>query len=309
LARYIIKRISIMLVTLWVIITLTFVLMHSIPGGPFSGEKRLPEPIIKNLNARYKLDQPLHKQYFEYLVGLLHWDLGPSLKYEGSTVNDIINRGFTVSAALGGIALCMSLLFGISAGVISAVNKYKWQDYLLMLLAALGFSVPSFILAGGLIFIFSYKLHLLPAAMWGRPEQVIMPAVALSALPAAFIARLVRSTMLEVLAQDYIRTARAKGLSGRAVILRHALKNALLPVLTYLGPLTAQILTGSFIVEKIFAIPGMGRQFITSIANRDYTTIMGVTVFYSIILLLANFLVDMAYAYLDPRIKVNGGKE
>lgn len=309
LVRYIFKRMVTMLITLWVIITLTFLLMHIIPGGPFSSEKELPEAILKNLNERYNLDRPLWKQYLGYLGQLVRWDLGPSLKYESMTVNDIITEGFPVSAALGGTALCISLVFGISAGIISAVNQYKWQDYLFMILAALGFSVPSFILASGLIFVFSYQLHWLPAAMWGRPEQVIMPSLALSALPAAFIARMVRSTMLEVLAQDYIQTARAKGLSSRAVIFRHALKNALPPVFTYLGPLTAQILTGSFVVEKIFAIPGMGRQFITSITNRDYTTIMGVTVFYSLILLLANFIVDITYAYLDPRIKVSGEKE
>jgi len=309
LFRYTLKRLLAILITLWFIVTLTFILMHSIPGGPFSYEKELPPTIIKNLNARYHLDWPLWKQYLDYLAHLIRWDLGPSFKYESMTVNDIINKGFPVSATLGGIALGISLVVGITAGIISAMKQYQWQDSLVMLLATLGFSVPSFILASLFIFVFSYKLHWLPAALWGSPVQVIMPALALAALPTAFIARMVRSTMLEVLAQDYIRTAWAKGLSGRQVVYRHALKNALLPVLTYLGPLTAGILTGSFVVEKILAIPGMGRQFVTSIANRDYTTIMGVTVFYSIFLVFANFIVDIAYAYLDPRIKVTGGKE
>ncbi|MBO8128628.1 MAG: ABC transporter permease [Peptococcaceae bacterium] len=309
MSRYVLKRLIASLITLWVIVTLTFILMHSIPGGPFSYEKELPKAIIENLNKRYHLDWPLWKQYLDYLVHLIQWDLGPSFKYESMTVNDIINKGFPVSAALGGISLGFALVLGITAGVISALKQYQWQDSLVMLMATLGFSVPSFILASLFIYIFSYKLHWLPAAMWGKPEQVIMPALALSALPTAFIARMVRTTMLEVLSQDYIRTAWAKGLSGRVVILRHALKNALLPVLSYLGPLTAAILTGSFVVEKIFGIPGMGRQFVTSIYNRDYTTIMGVTIFYSIILILANFLVDIMYAYLDPRIKVTGEKE
>ncbi len=307
--QYTIRRLLAILVTLLVIATLTFVLMHCIPGGPFASEKELPPPILQNINARYHLDWPLWKQYFDYLAHLARWDLGPSFKYESMTVNDIINNGFPVSATLGGIALGIAVIFGITAGIIASMNQYKWQDNLVMFLATIGFSVPSFILASLFIFVFSYKLGWLPAALWGSPQQVIMPALALSALPTAFIARMVRSTMLEVLAQDYIRTAWAKGLSGGLVVYRHALKNALLPVFSYLGPLTAQILTGSFVVERIFAIPGMGRHFVTSIANRDYTTIMGVTIFYSIILLLANFLVDIAYAYLDPRIKVAGGKE
>jgi len=309
LFRFVLKRLAASVLTLWVIITLTFILMHSIPGGPFSYEKELPAAIIENLNKRYHLDWPLWKQYLDYLNHLIKWDLGPSFKYESMTVNDIINKGFPVSAALGGISLGLALILGITAGVISALKQYQWQDGMVMLLATLGFSVPNFILASLFIYVFSYKLQWLPAAMWGRPEQAIMPVLALSAMPMAFIARMVRTTMLEVLNQDYIRTAWAKGLSRGAVIMKHSLKNAFLPVLSYLGPLTAQILTGSFVVEKIFGIPGMGRQFITSIYNRDYTTIMGVTIFYSIILILANFLVDILYAYLDPRIKVAGEKE
>lgn len=309
MSRYIIKRLVISVFTLWVIITVTFFLMHSIPGGPFARQKELPQAIMENLNMRYHLDQPVWKQYLEYMVHLAKWDFGPSFKYESTTVNDIINKGFPVSAALGSLALGFALVFGVAGGVISALKQYKWQDNVIMLLATIGFSVPNFILASLFIYIFAYKLHWLPAAMWGKPQQVIMPALALAALPTAFIARMVRTTMLEVLSQDYIYTAWAKGLSRGEVIIRHALKNALLPVLSYLGPLTAQILTGSFVIEKIFSIPGMGRQFITSIYNRDYTTIMGVTVFYSIILILANFLVDILYGLLDPRIKVTRVKE
>lgn len=288
---------------------MTFFLMHAVPGGPFSYEKELPQAIIDNLNERYKLDWPLWKQYLHYMYNLIQLDLGPSFKYESLTVNDIIAKGFPVSATLGGLALVIALFFGIIAGVIAALNQYKWQDNFVIFLATLGFSVPSFILASLFIYVFSYKLNILPAAMWGKPEQAIMPAIALATLPAAFVARMVRTTMLEVLTQDYIRTAWSKGLSAGEVIFKHALRNALLPVVTYLGPLTAGILTGSFVIEQIFGIPGMGRQFVTSIYNRDYTTILGVTIFYSTILVLANLMVDIIYAYLDPRIKVTGKKE
>ena len=295
-----------MVLVLWVIITVTFVLMHAIPGGPFTSEKALPEAVMKNIEARYRLNDPLPKQYLDYWSNLLQGDLGPSFKYESRTVNEIIAEGFPVSAELGLIAVSFSVLIGIPAGMAGALYQNRWPDHLVMLLATVGISVPSFILATVLIYIFALWLQLLPAAMWGSPKYVILPALALAGMPTAFIARLTRSSMLEVLAQDYIRTARAKGIAPFRILWLHALKNALLPVVTYLGPMIAAIFTGSFVIESIFAIPGLGRHFVTSIYNRDYTVILGITVFYSALLVLMNFLVDLAYLWLDPRIKMDG---
>ncbi len=305
--RYILNRFVSVVLTLWVIATITFILMHAVPGGPFSTEKNVPQAVLNNLNAKYHLNWPIHKQYVHYLKGILSWDFGPSFRYRDRTVNDIIRDGFPVSAILGGVSLTISILVGVSAGVISALRKNKWPDYLAMFLAVVGYSVPNFIMATLLIFFFSYKLHWFPSSLWGRWDQVILPAISLAGLPTAFIARMVRTTMLEALAQDYVQVAWAKGMNARVVVLRHALRNALLPVITYLGPLTAAILTGSFVIETIFAIPGIGRDFVQSIGNRDYTMIMGLTVFYSILLVSANFIVDVLYSIVDPRIKVVGG--
>lgn len=304
--KSIVGRILSMVLVLWVIITVTFVLMHAIPGGPFTSEKALPEAVMKNIEARYRLNDPLPKQYVDYWANLLQGDLGPSFKYESRTVNEIIAEGFPVSAELGLIAVSFSVLIGVPAGMAGALYQNRWPDHLVMLLATVGISVPSFILATVLIYIFALWLQLLPAAMWGSPEYVILPALALAGMPTAFIARLTRSSMLEVLAQDYIRTARAKGIAPFKILWLHALKNALLPVVTYLGPMIAAIFTGSFVIESIFAIPGLGRHFVTSIYNRDYTVILGITVFYSALLVLMNFLVDLAYLWLDPRIKMDG---
>lgn len=292
-----------MILVLWVIATFTFLLMHAIPGGPFAREKALPPEILRNLEERYHLDDSLWKQYVDYLGGLVRGDLGPSFRYLGRTVNDIIADGFPVSAALGGTAVLIALAVGVPAGIIAAVRRGGWQDKVAMVGATVGVSVPSFIMASLLMYLLAYRLRLLPAALWGSPKHLILPALSLAGYPAAFFARLTRSSMLEVLGLDYIRTAKAKGLEERVVIFKHGLRNALLPVVTYLGPLLAAILTGSFVVESIFAVPGLGRHFVTSIYNRDYTIIMGVTVFYSALLVTLNLLVDMAYAVIDPRIK------
>lgn len=308
-ARYLWQRIISILLVLWVVVTATFILMHAIPGGPFTTEKALPKAILENIEARYRLNDPLWKQYLDYLGNLLRWDLGPSFKYQGRTVNQIINEGFPVSAALGTVAIFLAVGMGIAAGVMAALRRGRWEDYAAMFLATLGYSIPSFILATLLMYVFAFKLRWFPPALWGTPSHLVLPALSLAGLPTAFIARLTRSSMLEVLGQDYIRTARAKGLSERVVILRHALKNAVMPVVTYLGPLAAMILTGSFVVETIFAIPGLGRYYVTSIYNRDYTTILGVTVFYSILVVGFNFAVDLLYGVLDPRIKYGEGKE
>lgn len=306
--QYTFSRFVSMLLVLFIITTATFLLMHAIPGGPFTAEKNLPEAVLKNLNERYHLNDPLWKQYGDYLANVVRGDLGPSFKYEARTVNDIIGESFPVSAELGLTAVLIAVIGGIPMGVVAAFRQNRWPDYLCMFTATIGISVPGFILATLFIYYFALQLELFPAAMWEGPEYVVLPAVALAAFPMAFIARLTRSSMLEVLGQDYIRTARAKGLSAFAVVRRHALKNALIPVVTYLGPLIAAILTGSFVIESIFAIPGLGRHFVTSIYNRDYTVILGITIFYSTFLVFLNFLVDVAYAWLDPRIKLDGGK-
>ncbi|QJW48597.1 ABC transporter permease [bacterium BFN5] len=303
--RYLLNRIFNSCIVLLAIITITFLLMHAIPGGPFTGEKNLPPAVLKNIEARYHLNDPLWQQYTDYLVNLVHFDLGPSFKYAGRTVNDIIEESFPVSLQLGAVSISLAILFGIPAGAIAALRQNKWQDYSTMFLATLGVSMPSFVLATLLIYGFAIKLALLPAALWDGVEFMILPALALAGHPMAFIARLTRSSMLEVLSQDYIKTARAKGLSQTVILYRHALKNALIPVVTYIGPMAAGVLTGSFIIETIFAIPGLGRHFVTSIYNRDYTVILGITVFYSMLIIVFNLLVDLIYPLLDPRIKVN----
>lgn len=306
--QYILNRFLAMLVVLWIITTATFVLMHAVPGGPFTAEKSLPASVLKNVNERYHLNDPLWKQYESYLTNVAHGDLGPSFKYEDRSVNDIIAEGFPVSAELGTIAVVIALVLGIPAGVIAALRQNRWPDYLAMFGATIGISVPNFILATLFIYVFALKLRLFPVAMWDGPEFVVLPSLALAAFPTAFIARLMRSSMLEVMSQDFIRTARAKGLPEYVIIYRHALKNAIMPVITYLGPLIAAIFTGSFVIESIFAIPGLGRYFVTSIYNRDYTVILGVTIFYSALLVTLNFVVDIAYAWLDPRIKLGSAK-
>ncbi|GBG55300.1 peptide ABC transporter permease [Sporomusaceae bacterium FL31] len=303
--RYLLNRIFNSCIVLLAIITITFLLMHAIPGGPFTGEKNLPPAVLKNIEARYHLNDPLWQQYTDYLVNLVHFDLGPSFKYAGRSVNDIIEESFPVSLQLGTASISLAILFGIPAGAIAALRQNKWQDYSTMFLATLGVSMPSFVLATLLIYGFAIKLALLPAALWDGVEYMILPALALAGHPMAFIARLTRSSMLEVLSQDYIKTARAKGLSQTVILYRHALKNALIPVVTYIGPMAAGVLTGSFIIETIFAIPGLGRHFVTSIYNRDYTVILGITVFYSVLIIVFNLLVDLIYPLLDPRIKVN----
>lgn len=306
MGRYIFKRFLSNLLALWVIVTVTFFLMKAIPGDPFTQEKALPKEILDSLYKHYKLDQPQYIQYLSYLKSIVTWDLGPSFKYKARTVNEIIKSGFPISATLGLEAMLLAITFGIMLGSIAALKQNKWQDYMCMVVAVLGISVPSFILAAFLQYLLSIKLDLFPVARWGTFQQSVLPAISLAALPTAFIARLMRANMLEVLSMDFIKTARSKGLSNRVVIVRHALRNSLLPVVTYLGMLTANIITGSFIIEKIFGIPGLGQWFINSITNRDYTVIMGITVFYSIILLSAIFIVDIIYGLIDPRIKLTG---
>ena len=278
--------------------------MRAIPGGPFTDEKAIPSFVLQKMNDRYGLNDPLHTQYFRYLVNVLRLDLGPSYRYEGMTVNELIAGNFPVSAMVGGIALVLALLVGIPTGIISALKRGKWQDRLAMILATLGVTVPSFVIAAVMVYVFAWRLGWVTVGFWEGASTAVLPAITLAGYPAAFISRLVRSGMLEVLGQDYIRTAYAKGLRERSVVYIHALKNAIIPVITYLGPLTAGILTGSFVVEQVFGVPGLGSFFVTSITNRDYTTIMGVTIFYSTLLVSFNLIADICLGFIDPRIKL-----
>lgn len=304
MGNYILQRIVSMVITLFVVITLTFVLMHSIPGGPFTGEKKLPPEIERALIEKYHLDDPLWKQYTDYVTGIVQGDFGPSYKYKGQEVSDMIKEYFPVSAELGGAAILVIIIVGIPIGIVSALKQGTWVDSLVMFFAILGVTIPAFVIATILIYIFGLQLRALPTSRWGTWQHMIMPSIALAAYSMAFIARLTRSTMLEVISQDYIRTARAKGLSESVVIYKHALKNALIPIVTYMGPMISGILTGSFVIEKIFAIPGMGRMFVESISNRDYTVIMGVTIFDAAILVVIILVVDVLYGFIDPRIKI-----
>lgn len=299
---YIGRKVFTLLLTLYLIITATFLLMKVLPGDPFTQEQGLPQETLTALRAHYGLDDAWYWQYLRYLQSVATWDLGPSLVYQDRTVNDIIREGFPVSAILGVEALLFSVGIGVSLGTVAALRHHRWQDYAAVAFSAFGISVPSFLLATLLQYVFAVYLGWLPLARWGTVLHTILPALSLAALPTAYVARLTRSSLLEVLECDYIKGAKAKGLSSLAVICRHALPNALVPVVTYLGPLTANVFVGSFVVERIFGIPGLGQWFVLSVANRDYTVIMGTTVFYAILLLVAMFLVDLVYGFLDPRI-------
>lgn len=304
--KYFLKRIIYIFISLFFIITITFFLMKAAPGGPFASERKLPPKIEEQMNEAYGLNDPIHVQYIDYLVRIAKWDFGPSFKYVGQSVNDIINRSFPYSLILGLEAIFLALSVGLILGVIAALYHNKFPDYIAMIVAVLGISVPSFILATLLQYVFALKLQMLPIAKFDSFAHTILPAVALATTPLAFIARLMRSSMLDVLSSDYIKTAKAKGLSQRVTIYRHGIRNAILPVVSYLGPLVIGILTGSFIIETIFAIPGLGSEFVTSVTNRDYTVIMGTTVFYSVLLLFSILVVDIIYSFIDPRIKLTG---
>lgn len=294
-----------MIITLWLIVTGTFFLMHSVPGSPFNEERTTNAAIQKNLESYYQLDKPLLVQYGNYLKALVQFDLGPSIKKSSQTVNDMLGRGFPVSFELGLYTLLLAIVSGITLGVFAALRHNGLIDYLAMSIAVLGISVPNFVMATLLIQQLAVNIPIFPVATWSSPMHMVLPILALATGPMAIIARLTRTSMLEVLTQDYIRTAKAKGLSPVKIVFKHALRNALLPVVTVLGSLAASILTGTFVIEKIFAIPGMGKYFVDSINNRDYPVIMGTTVFYSAILILMLFLVDLAYGILDPRIKLH----
>lgn len=303
MTRFILKRLGMMLITLFVIIILTFLLMHSVPGGPFTRDKQVAPAVLAALEQKYHLDDPLYKQFFDYLSGLLRFDLGPSFKYTGKTVNDFISNGFPFSGRLGLVTLVFVLLSSIPMGIVAALRNGRWQDMLLMAVATLGVTIPSFVIAAVLMYFFAFQLNWVPTFGVDTWRGYILPMVALGGYSVSFLARLMRSSLLEVMGQDYIRTARAKGISEMRVITRHALRNALIPVVTVLGPTVANLFTGSFVIEKIFAIPGMGSYFVNSVTQRDYTTIMGMTVFYAAFLISMVFIVDLFYCMIDPRIK------
>jgi len=302
---FLLKRLFHGLAVIWVVATLTFILLRLAPGGPFDRERKLPPEVLANIEAKYHLDEPLSRQYLRYLTGILHADLGPSYKYLDRGVKEIILDTLPTSVFLGLLALAFALMVSFPTGLIAAYFRNSWIDRLALLTATLGISVPHFILGALLIWLFALQLGWLQAGRWDSAASMILPMVTLGAAPAAYIAALLRSTLIEALGEDFIRTARAKGLRESAVLFKHALRNSLVPVLTVMGPLTAALLTGSFVVEYVFAIPGMGRFFITAVTDRDYPLIMGVTLVYTALLVAANFLVDLFYAYVDPRIQVH----
>ena len=304
--RFIIRRLISLIPTLFLIVTFSFFIMKVAPGGPFSAERNPPPEVLANINKVYHLDEPIPKQYVRYLGNMLRGDLGPSFRYKDYTVNDLIGNTMPNSLILGITALCSALFFGLLVGLVSAVKRNSIADYASMSVAVIGISVPLCVVGPLLMLLFAVKLKWLPTSGWitGRQglKTLIMPALALSLPYFAYIARLSRASVLEVLRSDYIRTAYAKGLSYPVVLFKHALKGAMLPVISYLGPAFAGIITGSVVIEKIFLVPGLGTFFVQSALNRDYTLIMGTVVMYSIILILMNFVVDILYAVIDPRI-------
>ncbi len=306
---YFLKRLGHGIPVLLTVATLTFGIMHLVPGGPFDQEKKLPPEIIANIEAKYHLDKPVWQQYLLYMKQILQGDMGPSYKYVGRDVSDIILEAFPVSLTLGLCAVLVTLGLGVPAGVLSAARQNSWVDHSCIFAATLGISLPSFVLGALLILLFSHQWHLLPPALWEGPKHVLMPAFALGAGFAGYIARLTRSTVIEVLGADYIRTARAKGLSETKVLLKHALSNSITPIVSVMGPLTAGLVTGSFVIEFIFSVPGMGNFFITAVTNRDYPLIMGVTLVYAVLIVLANIMVDLVYMKLDPRISLTRPKD
>ena len=299
---YILKRVLLALLTIWIVITITFFVMHSVPGGPFMSEKAISREAQAALEAKYGLDKPLFEQYATYLKDIVtRFDFGPSLKQRGRTVINIIMDGMRTSAKLGVIAAALAALVGIVAGATAALRRNTVLDKTIMIISTAFISMPSFIMGTLLLLFFSVNLGWFPAN-GSTGAGLVLPVITLSLSPMANITRLTRSSMLDVLSQDYIRTAKAKGVAGRKVIFGHALKNSMIPVLTYLGPMLAFIVTGSMVVEQIFAVPGIGRQFVSSIQNRDYTMIMGTTIFLASLIVILNLITDILYKLVDPRI-------
>lgn len=304
MAKYIVKRILLAIVTIWAVATLTFFLMNMVPGGPFLSEKAISPQATAALEAKYGLDKPMGQRYLTYMADALHGDFGDSLKQRGRTVMDIIKMKFPVSAKVGGVSVLVSLLLGIPLGCLAALKRGKTLDSIISVVATCGIAVPSFVICTVLMYFFGVKLKLLPTMGLKSLKHYVMPVMALSFYPTAYIMRLMRSSMLDVLGQDYMRTAKAKGVHGFKILFKHALRNAILPVITYVGPMLAYTVTGSFVVEKIFTIPGLGGEFIGAIQGRDYTLIMGTTIFLATLIIIMNVVVDICYKIVDPRIKL-----
>lgn len=301
--KYILRRIAEFVPVLLIVITLTFFLVRLAPGGPFSAERAVSPEVLKRLEAQYNLDAPIWRQYLDYLGGVLKGDLGPSFKKPAYTVREWILMRLPVSLELGGYALIVALLIGLTAGVVASLRPNSLTDYVPMSLAMAGICLPTFVLGPLLVLVFGLWLEVLPVAGWDEPAAKVLPAITLGTAYAAYIARLSRGGMLEILSQDFIRTARAKGLSEAAVVLRHGLRGGLQPVVAFLGPAAAGLLTGSFVVETIFQVPGLGREFVQAAFNRDYTMILGTVLLYASLILVFNLLVDIALAWLDPRLR------
>jgi oligopeptide transport system permease protein len=300
---YIIKRLLLAIVTLFIISLLTFILMHSVPGGPFTKEKAITPAVLEALKSKYGLDKPYYQQFLIYLKNIVTFDFGPSLKYRGVNVTEDILLGFQTSAIIGGIAVILAIICGTVFGSIAAVKHNKWQDRLIMVLSTACVAMPSFVIASVLLILFGVKFPIFDTR-GDSFSGLILPTISLSLYPMSYITRLSRSSMLDVLGQDYIRTALAKGVSKRKIIFKHALKNSLIPVITYAGPMTAFILTGSLVVESIFSVPGLGRRFVDSVLSRDYSMIMGTTTFLAILVIFMTFLSDVLYKVVDPRVNL-----
>ena len=301
--RYIARRFLWIIPVLFVVSLITFSLMHAVPGGPWAREKAVPASMVARLNEKYGLDQPVPVQYVTWVGNLLQGNLGPSYKFQDRTVNDIVGGGIMTTVQLGLMAFFLAVAVGIPLGVIAALGHNRWPDYTATGISVLGIATPSFVLAILLILLFGVTLKLLPTGGWKGPETWILPTIALASFPIAIITRYTRASMLEVTRKDYIRTAQSKGVAERAVVTRHMIRNALIPVVTILGPTLAFLVTGSFIIESIFGIPGIGRYYITSIGQHDYGVLMAMTVLYAFVVAFLNVIVDVLYAFIDPRIR------
>ena len=304
---FVLRRLLYAIPTLLVIVTLAFGLLHAAPGGPFDTEKDMPPEIQASIEATYHLDESVPRQYLRYVQQLLHGDFGPSFQYRNTSVNELIAQGLPIDLTVGGLALLLALLVGMPLGVLAALRRDRWPDRLSMGIALLGISVPVYVTAPLLVLVFAVTLRWLPAGDWGEGavRNLVLPVIALSLPYVAYVARILRSSLLEVLQAPYIRTARAKGLPWRTVILRHALKPALLPLVSFLGPAAIGVITGSIVIETTFGLPGIGRFFVAGAFNRDYTLVMGVTILYGGLIVLANLLADLCYAWLDPRVRLS----
>jgi oligopeptide transport system permease protein len=302
-AIYMVRRVLWLIPVLFVVSVITFALMHAVPGGPWSGERNVTAGVQKNINEKFRLDLPIQDQYIAWVSDLLHGDLGPTFKYRDRDVNDLVEQGLPVTAQLGIMAFILAVILGIPLGIIAALGHNRWPDYLATAISMIGIATPSFVLAILLVVIFGVWLNWLPATGWKGPNTWILPTIALAGYQIAQIARYTRASMLEVTRKDYVRTAHSKGLRERAVVIRHMIRNALIPVVTILGPILAFLVTGSFIIEFFFGIPGIGRYYVLGIQQRDYGLIMAMTVMYAFAVAFLNVIVDVLYAYIDPRIR------